>query len=84
MAETLERTDLLILLVLEAHADIDTGEVLGPHGHNFALADITALSKVSRSQLSQRIAHLEARGYLSVVRQTGRGHASRYTLTKPI
>ena len=46
MAQDIERTDLLILLVFEAHADIDTGEVLGPHGRNFALADITALSKV--------------------------------------
>ena len=77
-------TRKLILLVLEAHADIDTGAVVGPSGRNFALADLARLTGVKRSTLSVRLRNLETEGYLRVERSRGRGLASRYFLTHPI
>ena len=84
MYQTLGGSRKLILLVLEAHADIDTGAVIGPQGRNFALADLAVLTGVKRSTLSVRLRNLEAEGYLRVERFRGRGIASRYFLTNPL
>ena len=84
MDQELAGTRKLILLVLEAHADIDTGAVVGPSGRNFALVDLARLTGVKRSTLSVRLRNLETEGYLRVERSRGRGLASRYFLTHPI
>ena len=83
MAQGVETPGKMILMVLEAYADIDTGAVIGPHGRGFSYAALTALTGVRRAALSKWIARLEAMGYLSVDRHRGRGLASRFTLLMP-
>ena len=84
MAQALGIHPKMTLLVLEAHADIQTGRVIGPSGPRFTLHDLGLLGSMGHSVLSSAIRHLEISGYLRVIRHRNKGFASEYFLTHPI
>ena len=84
MAQDLGIYSKMALMVLEAHADIQTGRVIGPSGPRFTLRDLGILGSMGHSVLSDAIRHLEEGGYLRVIRHQFEGLASEYFLTHPI
>ena len=76
--EELPPTPRLVLIALEAYADINTGEC---YPRQQTLADATGYS---RATVNGAVQWLVDKGFLSVLVRKNKGQASKYILTKPV
>ena len=83
LAQDLHRSEKLVLMTLEAYADIATGLVVGPRGQYFLLRDMAPLTGIKQRQLRRILRALEEAGHLRIERHNRDGRGSTYHMTCP-
>lgn len=81
--EELTADQLLVLLVLEQGANVDTGWVLGPRGWDITQRTLGYMARRSPSTVQRAVRALEVAGYLEIIDNSPEGRGNNYRLLFP-